>query len=182
MTSHTFLSNFSLNNDIEWKSNLTKIERFFGLSFLLLLLPLVSNAQSFDNESTALVSNNQQSHLLIGNAPEILNVSMMNLGASYNQNMETEIMDAYDALVTVTFDEMPILGTLQISGGTDYQFDFEEDNEGQTSFSFKLALPANGEELELIVTYIGAETSRFVYQTSGTTSRNDFRNVAVTPY
>lgn len=174
--------NFSVSNYIELKRDLVNIERFFGLCFLFLILPVVSNAQSFSNESTALVLNSSQSSLLMGNAPEILNVSMMNLGVSNNQKMETVIEETYDALVTVTYDEMPILGTLRISGVTDYQFDFEEDNEGQTSFSFKLTLPANGEKLELIVTHIGTETSRFVYQKIGAAPKNDFSNVGITPY
>ena len=174
--------NFSDSNYIELKRDLMNIARFFGLCFLLLPLPLVSNAQSFSNESTALVSNSPQSALLMGNAPEILNVSMMNIGECNNQNTETIADDTYDALVTVTFDEMPILGTLRISGSTDYQFDFEEDNEGQTSFSFKLSLPANGEKLELIVTHVGTETSRFVYQSTGTAPKSDFGNVGITPY
>ncbi|MFK7983561.1 MAG: hypothetical protein AB8G86_26520 [Saprospiraceae bacterium] len=137
-----------------------------NLSFLFLVLPLVSNAQSFSSESIALVADSPQSEIVTGNAAEIVNVSMMNLGVSHNQNTEALVGDTYTGLITVTFDETPILGTLRISGGTDYQFDFEEDNEGQTSFSFKLILPTNGNELELIVTYIGMDSSRFVYQST----------------
>lgn len=134
--------------------NATIKDFYVGLCLLFLAMSFSSNAQSVTAEQTPLSSA----------ITEILNVSMLNIGACNNQGTKTMDDDSYTGLVTITFEEMPTAGAIKISGTTDYKFDLEGEADGQNAFSFPLELPADGEKVILSVDYIGQENSNFIYQ------------------
>ena len=142
MTTNTLFMNATIKN------------YYLGLCLLFLGMPITMNAQSLVGEQARLTE-----------VPvKILNVSMLNLGACNNQGTKTVEDDRYTGLVTITFEEIPAAGAIKISGTTDYEFDFEAENDGQNAFSFPLELPADGQKVVLSVDYIGKEKSNFLYQ------------------
>lgn len=192
MTTNTAFMNFKLKFPTCFKINSRQRKQFFELVILFLLMPLVAGAQTFSeapvfSNTTLSASTNQSSETSIGVTPKILNVSMINIGGDCNdKDTETGNDDVYTGMVTITFEEMPTSGAIQISGGTDYQFDFEADNDGQTAFSFSLEFPADGERLELVVDYVSKETNRFIYQSAKAAPKSCSTSIAgrfdSTPY
>ncbi len=142
MTTNTLLMNVTIKNYT------------VCLSLLFLGLPFVSTAQSITTEPI----------LPVLAVTEILNVSMLNIGACNNQGTKTKEDDTYTGLVTITFEEMPTGGVINISGTTAATFDFEGEEDGQSAFSFPLELPTDGEKVVLSIDYIGGAKSNFVYQ------------------
>lgn len=65
--------------------------------------------------------------------------------------------DTFTAVATVTFDHAPRLGAIEISGHTDFRFDFSNDNFTQTVFEFTLSIRADGKPIDLIVNFINNE-------------------------
>lgn len=101
-------------------------------------------------------------------APEIMHVSMGAANSCNDQGTNDGMDDTYQAIVAVEFAWPPKLGAIRFRGATEHRFDFSNDNETQTAFSFDLTFPANGQKVDFTVEYIGNETCFYRLRDGGT--------------